>query len=544
MTSAVMQTKVTAEIAQWTPTQELSEQEQQIVKRMSRNGKLFAFLRLNRHKLMDEALQAELASMYRQTGAGKMAIAPGLMAMAILLQGYMGVSDATMIELTVFDLRVQMVLGWLGHSEPAFSQGALYEFRQRLMRNQMDRRLLEKTVEVARGQQEFGERNLKTLLRVAIDSKPLEGAGRVEDTINLVGHAARKVMMCVAKLLGCSKQEVYREAGIPLLLEKSVKKGLDVDWNEAGQKKKALQTLLKQVESMLSWLKRNLPEEMEEEPLRGHLQTLEQIRKQDLEPDPEGGGVRIRQQVVEERRVSVEDGEMRHGRKSKSKRFNGFKQHVATDIDEEFILACAVTPANRPEAEATPALEKDMEKQGVKIGELHIDRGYINSSVVDNVLGEKGEVLSKPWKARNGELFTKSEFKLDMRSRTITCPEGKTMSFELGKTVEFEAKDCETCPLRAKCTQARTGQGRTVAISEDEALQHKLRKLMKTPAGRERLRKRVGVEHRQAHIARRQGRRARYRGVRKNVFDLRRAASIQNLETWQRRLELSQQEVG
>lgn len=544
MTSAVMPTKATAEIAQWTPTQELSEQEQQIVKRMSRNGKLFAFLRLNRHKLIDETFQSELAFMYRQTGAGKMAIAPGLMAMAILLQGYMGVSDATMVELTVFDLRVQMVLGWLGHSEPAFSQGALYEFRQRLMRHQMDRRLLEKTVEVARGQQELGERSLKTLLRVAIDSKPLEGAGRVEDTINLVGHAARKVMMCVAKLLGRSKQQVYREAGIPLLLEKSVKKGLDVDWSEAGQKKKALRTLLKQVESMLSWLKKNLPEEMEEEPLKQHIQTLEQIRKQDLEPDPEGGGMRVRQQVAEERRVSVEDGEMRHGRKSKSKRFNGFKQHVATELDEELILACAVTPANRPEAEATPALEKDMEKQGVKIGELHIDRGYINSSVVENVLEERGEVLSKPWKASNGELFTKSEFRLDMKSRTITCPAGKTMHFELGRKVEFDAKDCDACPLRVKCTQSQAGQGRTVAISENEELQHKLRKLMKTPAGRERLRKRVGVEHRQAHLARRQGRRARYRGVRKNVFDLRRAASIQNLETWQRRLELSQQQVG
>ncbi|ATB36132.1 transposase [Cystobacter fuscus] len=544
MTLAVSPPKVTGEIARWTPPRELNEQEQQIVERMSRNGKLFAFLRLNRHKLMDEAFQAELASMYRQTGAGKVAIAPGLMAMAILLQGYMGVSDATLVELTVFDLRVQMVLGWLGHSEPAFSQGSLYEFRQRLMRNQMDRRLLEKTVEVAREQKEFGERKLKTLLRVAIDSKPLEGAGRVEDTINLVGHAARKVMMCVAKLLGCSKQQACREAGIPLLLEKSIKKGLDVDWSEAGQKKKALQALLEQVESMMSWLRKNLAEEMEEEPLREHVQTLEQIRKQDLEPDPEGGGVRVRQQVAEERRVSVEDGEMRHGRKSKSKRFNGFKQHVATALDEELILACAVTPANRPEAEATPALEKDMEKQGVKIDELHIDRGYINSSIVDSVLEEGGEVLSKPWKARNGELFAKSDFKIDMRSRTITCPEGKTMRFELGKTVEFATKDCETCPLREKCTQAQIGQGRTVAISEDEALQHKLRKLMKTPAGRERLRKRVGVEHRQAHIARRQGRRARYRGVRKNVFDLRRAASIQNLETWQRHLELSQQQVG
>jgi hypothetical protein len=49
------------------------------------------------------------------------------------------------------------------------------------------------------------------------------------------------------------------------------------------------------------------------------------------------------------------------------------------------------------------------------------------------------------------------------------------------------------------------------------------------------LRQRVGVEHRLAHIAARQGARARYIGVRKNLFDLRRAATIQNLETIQRR---------
>jgi len=531
-------------VERWQPRKELTEQEEHMLQRMKRNGKLFAFLRRHRHELFDDAFQEELEAMYRQTGAGKEPVPPGLMAMATILQGYLRASDATMVELTVFDLRVQMVLGCMGSSEPAFSQGALFDFRQRLIRNNMDQRLLEKSVEVAMSQRELNPRKLKSMLRVAIDSRPLEGAGRVEDTINLLGHAARKVVECVARILGRKKDEVCREAGIPLLLESSVKKGLDVDWNEAGQKARALQTLVKQVDAMLSWLKKQLPEHVAHEPLSVHLATLEQIRNQDLEPDPEGGGVRIRKEVAEDRRVSVEDAEMRHGRKSKSKRFNGFKQHIATDLDSELILACAVTPANRPEAEATPALQKDMEQQGVGIGELHIDRAYITSSMADQVREQRGEVVCKPWNAKNGDLFAKSEFKLDMRSRTITCPAGQTQRFVLGKSVEFDAKECERCPLREKCTQASAGQGRTVSISEEEALQQRLRKLVKTPAGRERLRKRVGVEHRQAHLARRQGRRARYLGVRKNVFELRRAACIQNLESWQRHLESSPAKVG
>jgi hypothetical protein len=75
-------------------------------------------------------------------------------------------------------------------------------------------------------------------------------------------------------------------------------------------------------------------------------------------------------------------------------------------------------------------------------------------------------------------------------------------------------------------------------MGEDEALQKKLRKLQATRCGREKLRARVGVEHSLAHLANRQGPRARYRGIRKNVFDLRRLAAVQNLETIARRERL------
>jgi hypothetical protein len=79
----------------------------------------------------------------------------------------------------------------------------------------------------------------------------------------------------------------------------------------------------------------------------------------------------------------------------------------------------------------------------------------------------------------------------------------------LGRRVHPEARD--HCRLRANCTAASAGTGRTVAIAENERLQHRLRKLQKTRSGPTKLRERVAVEHRQAHLARRQGRRARNR---------------------------------
>ena len=93
---------------------------------------------------------------------------------------------------------------------------------------------------------------------------------------------------------------------------------------------------------------------------------------------------------------------------------------------------------------------------------------------------------------------------------------------------------CDECQLRPQCTDARLGTGRTVRIGSDEKFQKRLRKKEATAQGRKNLRKRVPVEHKLARIGRRQGNRARYNGVRKNLFDLRRAATVQNLETIQR----------
>ena len=526
-----------AEVAmeRWKPAQAVTKQEQFILKRLEKRRKLFGFLRLHRHEIFDDAFQAELESMYRDTGAGKDPVPPAQLAMALLLQGYLGLSDGDAVDTAVMDLRWQMVLGWLGATEPRFSQGALQAFRERLIAHDMDRRLLERTVELAKATREFDWKKLPKTLRVAVDSSPLEGAGRVEDTINLLAHAGRKVVECAAGMLDWPMERVCREARAPLLAESSVKKALDLDWSDPEQKASAARVLAMQLGSLQEWIVGNLKQELKKPPLKDELETLAQLIDQDLEPDPDGGGMKIREGVAPDRRVSVEDKEMRHGRKSKSKRFNGYKRHIATDLDSDLILAGAITPANRPEEEAAPELRRDIETLGREIAELNIDRGYVASPLVDEVLGAGGQVICKPWVARNGKSFAKGAFRINMRDLTITCPAGETERIEFGSVVEFDPEACDRCHLRASCTGAAAGTGRTVTIAENERLQHRLRKLQKTVRGRAKLRERVAVEHKLAHLSRRQGRRARYRGVRKNLFDLRRACAIQNFETIQRK---------
>ena len=125
----------------WNPRVEPTKKEQFILKRLQRTRRLFAFLRLHRHDLFDDAFQAELEGMYRQPGAGDDPLPPAMLCMVILLQAYLGTSDAEAVELALLDARWGMVLDCLGVEEPPFSQGALQGMRERLIAKDMVCRL-------------------------------------------------------------------------------------------------------------------------------------------------------------------------------------------------------------------------------------------------------------------------------------------------------------------------------------------------------------------------------------------------------------------
>jgi hypothetical protein len=98
-------------------------------------------------------------------------------------------------------------------------------------------------------------------------------------------------------------------------------------------------------------------------------------------------------------------------------------------------------------------------------------------------------IYCKAWPVRNGTRFLKTVFALDWEYRRICCPNQYEMPFEPGETVHFPAEVCAACSMR----------------------------------------ERVAVEHTLAHLGYWQGRRARSRGDRKNLFDLRRCAIVHHL---------------
>lgn len=530
----------------WKPRVELSKLEERLAKRMKARS-LFVFLRRHRYELFDDAFQDELSSMYGDSARGRVPHPPAFMAMVMLLQAYTGVSDAEAVEEAQMDLRWRMVLD-LGppaeDDEPPFAQGALPAFRRRMMQHDLDRRLLERTVEVAKRTGEFGYKNL----RLALDASPLFTASRVEDTFNLLGHAARKVLVAAAATLGLETKDLTAlaaEAGIPLLAADpsrsggSLKARLDVAWEKPEERARALSRLVSEIEALQLWLESKL--DMKAEPVASAWAVVEAILGQDVEPDPQDGSARVKQGVAAERRPSVEDGEARHGRKSRSQKFVGYKRHLAVDLDTKLILAVAVAPANKPEGAITPAVSADLarvlelepeESVATRLKSLSVDRAYLSSPLTQEVRQAGGVVLCRPLTpASVGGRFSKTAFHLRLEPEvgTVTCPAGVSVPAVPGSTSRFPAAVCNACPKKEACTSAKSG--RSVSIHPDEQFFQQLRERQATPEGRAELRQRTAVEHALARQVSVQGRKARYKGTRKNLFATRVGASVVNLHT-------------
>ena len=511
----------------WLPSAEPSAAEQAVIKAV-RRARLFVFLRLYRHELFDQEFQAELAQGYADRPKGQPPVPPAQLALATILQAYTGVSDDEVIEATIMDRRWQLVLDCLDADRPPFSKGTLVSFRQRLIESDMDRRLVERTVALAARTGGFGAR----ALRAALDSSPLWGAGRVEDTINLMGHALRKALGVIAVSQGrgqaAGTSVVAAQAGVAELAASSLKAALDLDWDDpatAGQALARVLGLLEQVEAFAA-------SQHGDQAAATAVAVARQVRDQDVEFS--GPAAALRRGVAKDRRISVEDGQMRHGRKSRSVLFDGYKRHVLTDLDTGLVTAVGITPANAPEASVTGDISADLDAAGLRLAELHIDRAYLSSAMVRE-RGPDLAIFCKAWRVRNATgRYAKNQFTIDFGAGQLTCPAGVSIGFRPGKTVHFPKHTCAACPLRQRCTASRNG--RSVSIHPDEELLAELRQRQQTPAGRAALRERVHVEHALAHVGRWQGRRARYRGTRKNLLDLRRVAVVHNLHVIARHL--------
>lgn len=492
--------------------------EKAVAERLRRSSKFYMFLWSVRDELFNDAFQDELIAAYEPRGQEP--CPPAMLAMVNLLQRFDGISDADAVEEAENDKRWKLVLGTLDVDEAPFGQGTLFRFRTKACEHGLDKKLVDRTVELAKRTKRYSWKHLK----VALDSSPLEGAGRVEDTWNLIGRAMSKVVSAVAKATGVDEVVVIEGADLTVLEGPSFKAALDVDWSDADERHEALQRLVAEAERLEAWVMHQMKDDATKPPVSDALTLLRRVVEQDLEPDPDGGGDRIRDGVAEDRVISVGDPDMRHGRKSKSKTINGFKRHIV--IANRIILGTAVEPANRREHEPASRLFDAARRHG-RIVSAHFDRGYLPSPEVAAMWRDGIEIHSRAYSGTKPGIFSKAHFQICADEGVVACPAGQITHITPSGFAGFDEAQCRRCPLKPHCTDAPR---RTLHIHESEKLLVALRAAQTSHDGRAAYRERTVVEHRLARVDAVQGTRARYKGIRKNEFDVNRTAAVVNLQ--------------
>ena len=282
----------------------LTKPEHAILQRI-RRAKFFVFLRHHRHALFSETFQQDRWRSIK-TLPGSSTSSPAQLALATSPSLHR-VSDDEVIEATTMDRRWQLVLDCLDTETPLSAKGPGL-LPARLIAQQLDRRLLERTVELAATSGAFGS----SQLRAALDSSPLWGAGRVEDTYNLLGHALRKAVSVIARQQGRGLCAVAQEAGPPWWRDRASKR----PWIWIGTIPRRAQALTIVLDALLAVEAGSKPSRLGRTPCRAaaSLAVAHQVFAQDLTPFPAGAPT-LRHGVAPERRIRVEDGEMRHGRR-------------------------------------------------------------------------------------------------------------------------------------------------------------------------------------------------------------------------------------
>jgi transposase len=220
---------------------------------------------------------------------------------------------------------------------------------------------------------------------------------------------------------------------------------------------------------------------------------------------------------------------MRHGHKSHSKGFDGYKASVVAETTSGVILATDIRAGNVGDGHGAPELvEKAAECAGKELRQVLGDTAYGGMETRTAFESQGAEVIAKvPPGTRKG-MFGQEEFR-------VRCPAGKRSirrdrigGEDPGWRYVFSRTDCGPCALRDRCTKSKKG-ARAVQVTAKTEQLRPLRRRQRTKGFRKRYRDRVVVEHRIARLVQLGVRQARYFGSKKVGFQVAMAATVANL---------------
>ena len=479
-----------------------------------RDDSIWAVLHRECHVLFPDELFADLF-----TSVGRRSVPPRIVAVVMVLQRLFGLSDREAVEAFEFDARWKYACGGLDFDYPGFVHTVLVDMRARLDRSARPKRIFEVTLDAAT------RAGIVSAKRV-LDSTPLYDAVATQDTVTMIRSAIRQLLAASDPVLEGELRAVlcrdddYASGGKPAC-----------DWDDPRARRQLVADLAADGFACLAVLDgRDLTGEVTQV---GEL--LATVLGQDLE-EGDDGRFRIARRVAKDRVISTVDPDARHGHKTQSRGFDGYKGHVAVDPDSEIITDTVVTPGNAGDASVAEDLIEDLlgdDERGddaTVYGDSAYGTGKFQQRLADQDIASGCRTQPPPAPAGK---FTKDRFRVDLDADTVTCPNNITVSIRRGANgdgMAHFAEHCTSCPRRAECTDA--AGGRTIRVGVFEAALAHARQRQTDPHWQSDYRaNRPKVERKLAHLMRRRhgGRRARVRGRPKIDADFNLLAAATNL---------------
>lgn len=313
------------------------------------------------------------------------------------------------------------------------------------------------------------------------DSTPMWCYGAVLDTVRLLGDGTRMLVQKWAKATGKSAEDIAEMWEVPWVLAKSIKGHFCIEWRNKEERCHVTEALAEGVLRAIKEVRRNLDQARPNRRRRllRRCRDLARVVEQDLDTDEQGRLV-VAKRVAKDRIVSLTDPCARHGRKSKSKTFNGFKVHVLGDIVSGLIAAVTVTAGNHHDGSVAHRLirrAKDLyEELEVVLG----DTAYGGASLRHRTKTELDvEIISPPppiTSKRPGALG-RDDFEFDFDTMTALCPAGVAAtrhelvfskeSDSMVHAFTWSSKDCACCALHERCQGKRQG-GKRIRLHAHE----------------------------------------------------------------------------
>lgn len=483
----------------------------------------------------------DFVSLYTQNN-GRTSVPPSILAKALLLQSHDRVSDEEAADRARFDIRWKVALG-IGIDDAPFVKSTLQSFRARLVLHKVEQAIFQRSIDAAKGSGLLASRKLK----VALDTTPIFGRGAVKDTYNLLADGIRQLVRALAGLSGQAPEVWAREHDLSRYYGTSIKGEAEIDWDNAAARQAFLDGIVVDAERLLKAAERVRaecqPDSAESVRIDEAAGLLQQLLAQDVERNTEGQTA-LKDGVAKDRVPSVTDPQMRHGRKSASRKFTGHKGTIAVDTASGVITAAGVLAGNAPDStDALTLVEETRRNTGCEVAKVIGDCAY-GDGTTRRAFKEQGcELVVKVPRGGRPGYFAKGDFKIDLEQGAVTCPAGQTTrKWKLKrvrtgtrgervavKQFEFAAEQCRGCVHYRQCVSSKLGKGRSVTLHPEEGLLQEARAYQKTAAFREDTKLRQIVEHRLARLVQLGIRQARYFGRAKTKWQLLLAAAVANL---------------